>query len=162
MPVDTKTFSKPASPSFQPKSEVWIQHELDVASLNAEKNRSIQDGAHDRVTRPHSESKKSVLKSTSDMHRADQRITRRPKSVTLSVSQKSSNKPHESSTNNQGYPLISKQILVEEHNKGINLLPFQIQNVLDEWSCAIKQAIFHDDMGLNVNIRHAPQDLVLM
>jgi hypothetical protein len=163
-PFATKALSATtAAPSFGPKSELWIQHELDVATLNAEKNRSIQ-GSVVRA-RPQSSRKKSVLITASDAQtqRADPHISTRSKSVTLSVCEKPLNKIQELSTNNlsQGYRLISKQGVAEEHSKGISSLRTQIQCMIGEWSCAIKQAIFQEEMGLN-DSQHTPQLLVLL
>ncbi len=141
-----------ATTSLRPMSEVLIQHELDVAVLNAQKNRSIKDHA----TR--SPSKKTDLKSASNIQEAQLHILSREYSVTFSDSPKSTTKLQESSVNNQKHPLISKQGVAAE---GISSLQTQLQNMIGEWSCAIKHAIFHEEMELNEDTRHSSQLLKL-
>ena len=160
---------KPEATYLRSKSESWIQHELDVAILNAEKNRSIQASAVS-FTRSQSSgsSKKSSLKPVlSDSHKPDPtyispktRTSPRTKTVTLSVS---SEKPTEmSSSSNKRYPQISNQGVVVEQRTGINSLQTQIQDMIGGWGCAIKQAIFQEEMGLNEDPRRSPQLLVLL
>jgi hypothetical protein len=48
---------------------------------------------------------------------------------------------------------ISKQEVVEEQSIGIESLHAQLQGMIGEWSCVIKQAIFQEDMGFNVDTR---------
>jgi hypothetical protein len=135
---------------------VWIQHELDVAALNAQKNRLIQDNG---PTNPHSVTKKSMSKSAVDLHRADLQNSSGANSVT--DCQTTSTKLQASSINNQVYPQSIEQG-VEGHSTGISSLQTRFQTMIDEWSCVIKQAIFHEEMGLNEDRRHTPQLLVLL
>ena len=153
---------KVAAPSLRPKSEVWIQHELDVAALNAEKNRSIQDKAYGRTTRPPSSSKKSVLKFAEDTRKAEPHISPITNSPTQSMGQIPSNKLQRESTFNKSHPAISKQELVEVHSTAISLIQTQLHSMIGEWSCAIKQAIFHEEIALNEDNRHATQLLILL
>jgi hypothetical protein len=155
----------PAKPvgtsSLRSKSEVWIQRELDVAALNAEKNRLIHDSVDGRAAEPHSSSKKSVRKSNADTHRADPKLP--SKSDTLR--QNNSPKLQESSANNQMNVLIFEQEVVKEQRRehtGINSLPSQFQSAMIEWSSFIKQTIFNQDMGLNEVRPHVPQMLILL
>ncbi len=149
--------------SLRPKSEVWIQQELDVAILNAEKNRSIQDVSR-RTTRSPSSSKTSVLKSASSPYRAYPSTTSRAKSVTLNVDEKTSTKLQKSnqSTFDQESLPISKKRVGGEQTPDAGSLQTQIQCMIGEWSYAIKQAIFQEEIELNEDTRHTPQVLVLM
>lgn len=153
-----------APPSLLSKSEVWLQHELDVATLNAEKNRSIQDSVDGRATRPQSTNKykKSLSKSSADTHMADSHISSRTDSATLSAGQKSSFKLQESSIVEQGHLLISKQRVAEGQSAGIGSLQTQFQSMIGEWGCAIKQAMFPEEMALNDDARHSGQLLILL
>ncbi len=151
-----------AAPCLRPKSEVWIQHELDLAVLNAEKNRSIIVNVEDCARRIQSASrrKKSVLKLSSDVQRIDPNISQKIKSAPSNVRQRPSHKLQDSPTNNQGRQNSDKGV-VEEQSTGINSLQTQIQSMINEWSCAIKLAIFQGEMEYE-NTRHAPQQLVIV
>ena len=148
-----------AAPCLRPKSEVWIQHELDLAILNAEKNRSIQVSEVDRATKKRSTKTKSVLKSSSDAQRTGAMLPQKTNPVSLNVSQRPSYE--ESSTNNQDLLHISGPGFVEEQSTGINTLQTQIQSFISEWSCALKQAMFQEEIGSD-NARHAAQLLVIV
>ena len=134
------------TPSLRPKSELWIQHELDVAVLNAKKNRRIR--VDDHATGPHQSSKKSVLTSEEAIS-ADPQLSPSTGSVSAELGQKYLTHYQELQwpMYGHGYPPISEQG-VEGHNSGINTLQTQFQIILSEWSCVIKQAIFHDDVGV--------------
>jgi hypothetical protein len=153
-----------APSSLLSKSEVWLQHELDVATLNAEKNRSIQDSvdASGRATRSQSTNKKSVSTSSADTHMADSQISSRTDLATLSASQKSSFKLQESSIIEPGHLLISKQRVAEGQSAGVGSLQTQFQSMIGEWGCAIKQAMFPEEMALNDDARHSRQLLILL
>ena len=144
-----------AVPSLRPKSEVWIQRELNVAASNAQKNRSIPVDCH--AARPASSSKKCVLTYAPkpDALKDDPQISRQATSEPFTVRPKSlksstSLEDLESSIN-KGHSLNSNQ---EGNSTGISSLQTQLHNIIGEWSCSIKQAIFPDDMGLNES-RHS-------
>jgi hypothetical protein len=155
-PISSKSpLAKPSS--LRPKSEVWIQNELDAAILNAEKNRSIKGSIDPRTTKSKSSSKRASMKLASDAHNlADAHACTRAKYVSMAVSQKSSNLLQESSSSKQGYLRTCKQGDVEEPTEEMKSIPTQIQCLFDEWGCAIKQVVFQHQM------RHAPQLLVLL
>jgi hypothetical protein len=146
---------------LRPMSEVWIQNELDVAALNAKKNRLIQDSVDDRATtRQRSPSKKSELKSASDSHKADPKVSPRTDLITMSVCQISSTEVQ--SISDQGHLLISKHAVEESHSTGISSLRTQLYDMIGEWSCVFKQAMFQEDVALNEDSRHNPQLLILL
>ncbi len=148
---------KPATASLRPKSDVWIQHELDIATANAQKNRSIRDGVV-RATRPNSAGRKSVWTSAQVTHRTDLPISPRADSIT--TVQKSSIKFQETSIQNQGLPPMPSSNRVEGHSSEMSSLQTQFHSMIGEWSFVIKQAIFHDDV--NEVRRHTPQLLILL
>ncbi len=158
--MKTPTPAQPVTNLLRTKSEGWIQRELDAAKLNAEKNRSIKDDGDERATRPHSARRRPVSKSASDLYNAESHTLSRASLLPLKNSHISPTNMKESSSNN--HKLISKPRVVEEQSKGISSLQYQVQSMLGEWSFAIKHAIFQDDLGLNEDLQHTPQLLVLL
>jgi hypothetical protein len=131
---------------IQQKSELWIQRELDTAKLNAKKNRLMKDNL---VTRSSSMIKTIPLKPASDVVPELRESSRAiPTHRATHVSMLSCDTLKDSSNKKQEHPLIFNQS-VEELRIGIDSLHNQVQDMFGEWGCAIKDAIFHEDLGLN-------------
>ena len=148
--------AKNVPPSLRPMSEAWIQRELDVAALNAQKNRSIHDSVDGRSQ---SASKKpACLGSSPNSYSAPHK----PTPETLVVNQQTSLMLQESTISDKGHPLIFKQEVVLGHSTDISSLHTHFQSMISGWGGMIKQAIFHEDLGLNEDRLHAPQLLILL
>jgi hypothetical protein len=68
----------------------------------------------------------------------------------------------ESTINDTGYPLIFKEEVVMGHSTDMSPLHTQFQNMISGWGGMIKQAIFHEEMELNEDRRHALQMQMLI
>jgi hypothetical protein len=159
--ISVKT-AKVAAPSLRPMSEVGIQHELDVAILNAEKNRLIQDTMDRReasTARPYTSRK---LQSTADAQKPDLHVLHPKKSLKLigAGHLTSTKEQQEPPINSQEHQVNSKQGV--GHSTTISSIQTQLHGMIGEWSCAIKQVFFHEEMELNEDIRQPTQLLILL
>ena len=156
--------TRKAARALESMSEEWIQRELDIAVSNAEKNRSIKCPM---PIQPTSSSKDTKCRSSPSMPKTTPAAKSKstPKSVASSVDQKLALKIHhrkEFTTEQQPHALDSmKQSIDEISIMEETSIQEKIHSIIGEWSIVIKKAIFHEDLGLNQDIR-SPELLIVL